>query len=393
MTRYDYLIVGGGMTADAAAHGIRAQDAKGGIGIVGSDSHAPYNRPPLTKGLWKGDSPDSIERKTEETGAELMLDRRIVSLDPAAHRATDDRGTDYEYRTLLLATGGRPRRFPDAPEGVVYFRTLDDYRKVRDLSDRGSSFAVIGAGFIGSEIAAALRMQGRDVTMIVRDQGIGAKVYPADLSHWLVGYYREKGVTVRLGEEAGRIESRDGRFRVHAGKGDPLTADAVVAGLGIEPDVGLARDAGLKVGDGIEVDRRLRTSGPDVYAAGDVASFHNPALGKRIRVEHEDNANTMGTTAGRNMAGAGLDYDHLPFFYSDLFDLGYEAVGDLDARLETVADWKDKFREGVVYYLKDGRVRGVLLWNTWNQVDAARALIAEPGPFRPEQLKGHLPAG
>jgi 3-phenylpropionate/trans-cinnamate dioxygenase ferredoxin reductase component len=393
MTRYDYLIVGGGMTADAAAHGIREQDARGSIGIVGSDPYAPYNRPPLTKGLWKGDSPDSIERNTEETGAELMLGCRIVSLDPAARRATDDRGTDFEYRTLLLATGGRPRRLPDAPEGVVYFRTLEDYRTVRGLSDRGGRFAVIGAGFIGSEIGAALRMQDREVTMIVRDQGIGAKVYPADLSHWLVGYYREKGVTVRIGEEAGRIESRDGRFRVHTGKGDPLTVDAVVAGLGIEPDVGLARDAGLKVGDGIEVDRQLRTSRPDVFAAGDVASFHNPALGKRIRVEHEDNANTMGSIAGRNMAGAGLDYDHLPFFYSDLFDLGYEAVGDLDARLETVADWKEKFREGVVYYLKDGRVRGVLLWNTWNQVDAARALIAEPGPFRPEQLKGRLPAG
>jgi 3-phenylpropionate/trans-cinnamate dioxygenase ferredoxin reductase component len=393
MARYDYLIVGGGMTADAAAHGIREQDAKGSIGIVGSDRHPPYNRPPLTKGLWKGDSPDSLRRNTDETGAELTLGRRIASIDVAARRATDDRGTTYEYRTLLLATGGQPRRLPGSPEGVVYFRTLDDYRKVREQSDRGSSFVVIGAGFIGSEIAAALRMQEREVTMIVRDQGIGARVYPADLSHWLVGYYRQKGVTVRLGEEAGRIESRDGRFRVHAGKGEPLTVDTVVAGLGIEPDVGLARDAGLTLGDGIEVDRQLRTSRPEVYAAGDVASFHNPALGKRIRVEHEDNANTMGTIAGRNMAGAGLDYDHLPFFYSDLFDLGYEAVGDVDAGLETVADWKEKFREGVIYYLQNGRVRGVLLWNTWNQVDAARALIAEPGPFRPEQLKGRLPAG
>jgi NADPH-dependent 2,4-dienoyl-CoA reductase/sulfur reductase-like enzyme len=393
MARYDYLIVGGGMTADAAAHGIREQDAKGSIAIVGSERHPPYNRPPLTKGLWKGDAPDSIERKTQETGAELVLSRRIAALDVAARRATDDRGTTYEYRTLLLATGGQPRRLPDSPDGVVYFRTLDDYRTVREQSDRGSSFAVIGAGFIGAEIAAALRMQEREVTMIVRDQGIGARVYPADLSHFLVGYYRQKGVTVRLGEEAERIEARDGRFRVYAGKGEPLAVDAVVAGLGIVPDVGLARKAGLTVGDGIEVDRRLRTSRPDIYAAGDVASFHNPALGKRIRVEHEDNANTMGAIAGRNMAGAALDYDHLPFFYSDLFDLGYEAVGDVDARLETVADWKEKFREGVVYYLKDGRVRGVLLWNTWNQVDAARALIAEPGPFRPEQLKGRLPAG
>ncbi len=390
MARYDYLIIGGGMTADAAAHGIREHDAKGGIAIVGLEDHAPYNRPPLTKGLWKGDDPDSIRRKTAETGAELLLGRRITTIDVAARRATDDRGTTYEYRTLLLATGGQPRRLPDSPDGVVYFRTLDDYRKVRELSDRGASFAVIGAGFIGSEIAAALRMQGREVTMIVRDQGIGAKVYPADLSHWLVSYYREKGVTVRLGEDAGRIESRDGRFQVHAGKGEPLGADAVVAGLGIVPDVGLARQAGLTVSDGVEVDRQLRTSRPDVYAAGDVANFHNPALGRRIRVEHEDNANTMGTVAGRNMAGAGLEYDHLPFFYSDLFDLGYEAVGDLDARLETVADWKEKFQEGVIYYLKEGRVRGVLLWNTWNQVDAARALIAEAGPFRPGQLKGRI---
>ena len=265
MTRYDYLIVGGGMTADAAAHGIRKHDAKGSIGIVGSDRHAPYNRPPLTKGLWKGEPPESIERNTEETDAELILGRRIASLDPAAQRATDDRKTDYQYRTLLLATGGRPRRLPNAPDGVVYFRTLNDYRTVRGLSDRGSSFAVIGAGFIGAEITAALRMQDREVTMIVRDQGIGAKVYPADLSHWLVGYYRQKGVTVRLGEEAKQVEARDGRFRLHAGKGDPLAVDAVIAGLGIEPDVGLAQDAGLAVGDGIEVDRQLRRMQPAGY--------------------------------------------------------------------------------------------------------------------------------
>ena len=219
MTRYDYLIVGGGMTADAAAHGIREEDAKGSIAIVGAESDKPYNRPPLTKGLWKGDAPDSVWRKTDETGATLVLGRRIVKLDAAEKRATDDRGEVYEYGTLLLATGGQPRRLAGAPDGVVYYRTLADYRRVRELADRGSSFLVIGAGFIGSEIAAALRMQGRDVTMIVRDQGIGAKVYPEDLSRQLVSYYREKGVTVRLGEEAGRIETSGGRYRVHAGHG------------------------------------------------------------------------------------------------------------------------------------------------------------------------------
>jgi 3-phenylpropionate/trans-cinnamate dioxygenase ferredoxin reductase component len=389
---FDYLIVGGGMTADAAARGIRKEDANGTIAVVGADGHPPYNRPPLTKGLWKGDAPDSIWRKTDETGAQLILGRRVVNVDTEQKRATDDQGTAYDYGTLLLATGGETRRLKDAPEDIVYFRTLDDYRTVRGLADRGAKFVVVGGGFIGSEIAAALRMQGRDVTMMVKDAGIGARVFPPDLSRWLVEYYREKGVTLLLGKGADRVESRDGKFQVRSGKDTPLVADAVVAGLGIEPNVDLARQAGLVVSDGVEVDEELRTSRHEIYAAGDVANFLNPSLGKRIRVEHEDNANTMGEAAGRNMAGAGRRYDHLPMFYSDLFDLGYEAVGDVSARHQTVVDWKEEFREGVVYYLEGGRVRGVLLWNIWGQVDAARSLIAEPGPFRPEQLKGRLPA-
>src|SRR5207249_3290102 len=138
-------------------------------------------------------------------------------------------------------------------------------------------------------------------------------------------------------------------------------------------------------------DEFCRTSQPDIYAAGDVAEFYNPTLDKRMRVEHEDNANTMGKIAGRNMAGAGDEYDYLPMFYSDLFDLGYEAVGELNAKLETFEDWQEPFKKGVIYYLKDGRVRGVLLWNVWDQVNNARALIAEQGPFNPDNLKGRLP--
>jgi NADPH-dependent 2,4-dienoyl-CoA reductase/sulfur reductase-like enzyme len=393
MTRFNYLIVGGGMTAAAAAKGIRKEDPKGTIGIVGAEPHPPYDRPPLTKGLWKGEDEDAIWRKFGDKGAELIPGRRAERLDPATKRVTDDRGTVYEYGALLLATGGRTRRFRDAPESVVYFRTLDDYRKVRGLSDRGATFVVVGGGFIGSEIAAALRMQGRDVTMIVQEDGIGARVFPPELSRWLVDYYREKGVTVRVGERVDRVEMRGSRLQVASDAGEPVTADAVIAGLGIEPEVDLGRQAGLAVSDGVEVDRHLRTSRDGIYAAGDVANFHNPALGRRIRVEHEDNANTMGETAGRNMAGAAVEYDHLPMFYSDLFDLGYEAVGDVSSRHETVTDWKERFREGVVYYLEGGRVRGVLLWNTWGQVDAARALIAEPGPFRAEQLRGRLGSG
>lgn len=171
-----------------------------------------------------------------------------------------------------------------------------------------------------------------------------------------------------------------------------IVVDGVVAGIGITPNVDLARAAGLPIDNGIMVDELLHAGHPDIYAAGDVASFHNPALGKRLRVEHEDNANTQGRAAGRAMAGREQPYHHLPSFYSDLFDLGYEAVGELDSRLETVADWKQELREGVVYYLGDGRVRGVLLWNVWGQLDAARALIAEAGPFRAADLRGRLPA-
>jgi NADPH-dependent 2,4-dienoyl-CoA reductase/sulfur reductase-like enzyme len=230
------------------------------------------------------------------------------------------------------------------------------------------------------------------VTLVLSGEGIGAGIYPAELSRWLADFYRGKGVTVRTGMTVDRVESRGNRLLLSGKGGDPLSADVVVAGLGIEPAVDLARQIGLELSDGVVVDEYLRTSREHIYAAGDIANFHNPALNRRLRVEHEDNANTMGETAGRNMAGAKRRYDHLPFFYSDLFDLGYEAVGDLSSRHQIVEDWKEKFREGVIYYLERGRVRGVLLWNTWGQVDAARALIAEPGPFRPEQLRGRLPA-
>jgi NADPH-dependent 2,4-dienoyl-CoA reductase/sulfur reductase-like enzyme len=182
------------------------------------------------------------------------------------------------------------------------------------------------------------------------------------------------------------------KVRNSQGQGErEVVADGVVAGIGIQPNVELAQAAGLEVDNGIRVDASLRTSRPDIYAAGDVANFYNPALDQRLRVEHEDNANTMGRLAGQAMAGRTVIYDHLPYFYSDLFELGYEAVGEVDSQLETVADWKEPYREGVVYYLRDGRMRGVLLWNVWEQVDAARKLIAERGPFRPETVKGRLP--
>jgi 3-phenylpropionate/trans-cinnamate dioxygenase ferredoxin reductase subunit len=374
-----YLLVGGGMTADAAAEGIRTHDADGPITLVGAEPHPPYKRPPLTKGLWAGSDEAKIWRGTAERGVDLVLGRRIVGIDLEARRAVDDQNEEYAYEKLLLATGGRPRELEDADEDVVYFRTLDDYRRMRSRAGAGTSFVVVGGGFIGSEIAAALAKVGSRVTMVFPEAGIGARLFPAHLAEFVTEYYREQGVEVVTGETVASV--RDGRLTT--GSGRVLEADAVVAGLGIVPATELADAAGLPVDNGIVVDELGRVGGrDDVFAAGDVANFPIVALGKNARVEHEDHANTHGRTVGANMAGAGQPYDHLPFFYSDLFELGYEAVGDVDSRLETIERWDEPNRKGVVAYV-DGerRPRGFLFWNTWDKVDPARDLIRAAKPI------------
>ena len=389
---YPYLIVGGGMTADAAVRGIRELDAERPIGVVSAEADRPYARPPLSKALWKGEPLERVWLNTPSAAVDFHLGRRIKMLDPAAKKLVDDYGDEYTFGKLLLATGVTPRRLPFGGDDVLYFRTLEDYRRLRAMAEPGKRFTVIGGGFIGSEIAAALALQGCRVAMLFPEDGIGARLFPPDLAAFLAGYYREKGVEVHPGEQVAAVNRDGSQVVVETRGGLRLAADAVVAGIGSRPNADLALSAGLGVDDGILVDEHLRTTYADVFAAGDVAKFRSRALGTTMRVEHEDNAVTMGRAAGRAMAGDTTPYDHLPFFYSDLFDLGYEAVGALDPRGETVSDWKEPFREGVVYSLSAGRVRGVLLWNTWGMVEKARALIGAPGPFRAADLVGKLAA-
>jgi 3-phenylpropionate/trans-cinnamate dioxygenase ferredoxin reductase component len=390
MTNFKYLIVGGGMTADAAVQGIREVDSTGTIGLISADTDPPYDRPPLTKGLWKGKSFESIWRDAAKQNAQLFLGRTVKSLDTQRKQVSDDGGNTYSFENLLLATGGSPRRFSFGGDRIIYYRTAADYLRLRALAENGKRFVVIGGGFIGSEIAAALAMNGKQVAMLFPGASIGSSQFPRALSEYLNVYYQQKGVAVSPGETVIGLEERGQEAMLKTKSGREFVAEGIIAGLGITPNTDLASNAGLKVDDGIVVDAFLQTSAPNVFAAGDVAAFHNPALDRQLRVEHEDNANTMGKIAGRNMAGRRERYDHLPFFYSDLFDLGYEAVGELDSRLETVVDWKSENREGIVYYLRDGRVRGVLLWNVWGQVDAARKLIADRRRFQPTELKVEL---
>jgi NADPH-dependent 2,4-dienoyl-CoA reductase/sulfur reductase-like enzyme len=389
---YDYMILGAGMAASAAARGIRERDPHGSIGLIGAEAHPPYDRPPLTKDLWNGKKqPEDIWRDIESLHATLFPGRHATALDPEQKSVRDDHGDHYRYGKLLIATGGTPRRIAGLEgDRVIYYRTLDDYHALRDALREGVRVTVIGGGFIGSEIAAALAMNGAKVTQLVAEDAIGARVYPRDLARFVTDYYRGKGVDVRCGAMVNDGKATDEGVTLNLRDGSSVEAEWVVAGLGITPNVQLAQDAGLAVDNGIVVDAHLRASAPDIWAAGDVANYPDATLGNRRRVEHEDAALTMGEHAGANMAGADKPYTHLPYFYSDLFDLGYEALGELDSRLQTVEDWKQPNREGVVYYLKDGRVRGVLLWNTWDQKDNAHALIAESGPHDAASLKGRI---
>lgn len=371
------------MTGHAAATAIRELDPRGGLAVLGAESERPYARPPLSKGLWLGKEEASV-LLPEVPDVEWLRGRRALTLDPRAHVVQDDHGEAYRYERLLLATGGTPRRLQDDGGRVLYYRTLADYRALR--AAEGRRVAVLGGGFIGSELAAALAQAGREVALIFPEAHLGLRVYPEDLAAAVSRLFEERGIRLHPAERVTTVEGRGAERVVRTASGKAIVADAVVAGLGIVPETGLAASAGIRCSDGIDVDARLETSAPDVFAAGDVARVPSIALAGAVRVEHEDAALSTGRTAGRNMAGADERYTHLPFFYSDLFDLGYEAVGVLDARLETVASWRTPFREGVVYYLEGDAVRGVLLWGVFGQLDAARALIEGHRPVRREEL-------
>ncbi|NPC41068.1 NAD(P)/FAD-dependent oxidoreductase [Nocardioides sp. zg-1230] len=398
---YDYVIVGAGVAAASAVKGIRSQDASGRVAVIGSEPDKPVYRPVLSKDLWLKDD-ETLEGASlagdldDDDAVDLVTDTTVTEIDPGAHVVRLADGGSVGYGKLLLATGAEPRVLAvDPGPRVIYYRTAADYQRLRAVATEGSHVAVVGGGYIGSEITSALVQNGVQVTLVLDLEDVQEQMFPRALAATLTKAFADRGVTVLHGSvESGQED--DGGVRIRLADGTSVTADAAVIGVGVLPRTGLAEAAGLEVDNGVVVDDHLRTSDPDVYAAGDVASYPDALLGRR-RVEHVDHAEKSGEHAGKVMAGADEAYDYTPFFWSDILDYGYEAVGETRSDLDLVEDWKDgEVGTGVVYYLKAGQVRGVLLWNVWDSVDQARALIEETGKkpvSDPESLRGRIPLG
>jgi NAD(P)H-nitrite reductase large subunit len=390
------VIVGGGLAGASAVAGIRECDAAGSILLIGEEIHLPYDRPPLSKKLWLGKKQvEDIflhDRSFYDThGVTLALGAAASQLDPAAKTITTAGGATYGYGKLLLATGCKPRHL-DIPggdlDGICYFRDLDDYLHTKGKAAEGKSAVVVGGGFIGSELAAALNINKLDVTMIFPGELLCDRVLPDYLGRAVQRRYEEKGVRILASDRPISFGNNGSQFVTRTWKGETIASDIVIVGVGVVPDMELAKSGGLDVGNGIVVNEYLETSNPDIFAAGDNAFFPYRVLGQSMRIEHWDHALTQGKWAGRNMAGAREPYTHLPYFFSDLFEFGYEATGEVDSRLETFADWQKENDTGVIYYLRDGKVRGVMMCNVWDRVDAARELIRRKETVTPEQLRG-----
>lgn len=394
----EYLIVGAGLAGVSAALEIRECDANRTVTIIGAERHFPYDRPPLSKKLWFGkkEVKDIFLHESafyDKKNIELFPGRRITTIDPKNKTVTDDKGEIYGYRKLLLATGGTPQTLPIPGgdlDGISYYRTLDDFQRLKEEALPGKSAVIIGGGFIGSEMAAALCINKLKVTMIYPSTHLCDRVFPEDLGLAMEQVYRDRGVRILKGRKPLSIERKKSQFIVTMSGGEKIESDLVVAGIGIKPATGPAERALLTIRDGIMVNEYLQTSDPDIFAAGDNVRLSKPSIGQAAHMEHWDNAGSQGKHAGRNMAcsvaGKMEAFTYMPYFFSDLFEFGYEAVGEIDSRMETVADWKKPFDTGVVYYLKDGRIRGAMMCNVWKKVEEIRALI-RGGAGANERLK------
>ena len=392
-----YVIAGASLAGAKAAETLRAEGFTGPLLLIGAESERPYERPPLSKDYLLG----KAERETiyvhpqqwyAEHNIDLRLGVTVTGIDPAAHEVRLADGSRVGYAKLLLATGSSPRRLsvPGAGlGGVLYLRSVADSDQIKTAFRSASRVAVIGGGWIGLETAAAARAAGAGVTVLETAELPLLRVLGRQVAQIFAGLHREHDVDLRCGVQITEITGNDGKATgVRLADGRHIPADAVIAGIGITPNSQLAAAAGLQSGNGIRVDAQLRSSDPDIYAAGDVASAFHPLLGKHIRVEHWANALHQPQAAAKAMLGQHVAYDRVPYFFTDQYDLGMEYSGYVEpgGYDEVVFRGDVTRREFIAFWLAGGRVLAGMNVNIWDASDAIQALVRSGKPVNAGRL-------
>lgn len=386
MQSYQYLIVGGGLAAASAVDGIRSLDAEGSIAILANESEPPYHRPPLSKEFLQ--TPEATREFLhvkpqgwyEEAKVTLLNGVRATSLDPKEMRIGTAAEEVYRGERILLAMGGRPRSLaiPGTElDGVSSFRTVADAERLRQRAAEAESALLIGAGFIGMELAASLT--GFDVacTVVERESRVWSELLPPVLSYFVQGYFEERGVRFELNAEVEELLGSERLEGARLANGTQVACELAVIGVGLRPNEEIAGEAGLAVMDGVIVDEFGETSHGHIYATGDLARFPDAVFGDTPRLEHWDHARTHGKAVGRNMAGAHEPYDHVSYFYSDVFDLGFSVLGRPAGADEVRLLGELSAERSIVVCGEGGRLVGVVLINATDRLEACRELVRE----------------
>lgn len=392
-----FVIAGAGLAGAKAAETLRAEGFEGPVVLLGDEHERPYERPPLSKGYLLGTS----ERESAyvhppgwyaEHDVDLRLGNAVTALDPAGHEVTLADGSRLGYAKLLLATGSTPRPLPVPGanlDGVHYLRRLADSDRLKEVFRSAARIVVIGAGWIGLETTAAARAAGVAVTVLETAELPLLRVLGREAAEIFAALHTEHGVDLRCGTRITEITGSGGAADgVRLADGTRIAADAVIVGVGITPNTETAAAAGLRVDDGVVVDERLRSSDPDIYAAGDVAHAYHPVLDRHLRVEHWANALHQPHTAARAMLGQDVRYDRLPYFFTDQYDLGMEYTGYAapDGYDRVVFRGDTAAREFLAFWLSGGRVLAGMNVNVWDVTDPIKALVASGRPVDPERL-------
>jgi 3-phenylpropionate/trans-cinnamate dioxygenase ferredoxin reductase subunit len=395
MSNQRYVIVGASLAGAKAAQELRERGFDGEIVLIGSDPERPYERPPLSKDYLRGESEREktfvhAEDYYAQQQIELITGHEATRLDVRAAQVTLDDGRAVHYDKLLLSTGAVPRRMsvPGADlEGIHYLRTLADSEALRKALDAGGRIAVVGAGWIGSEVAASARQKGLDVTLIDPLALPNERIFGPEIGSVYRDVHARHGVELALGEGVEAFEGHGRVSGVRTSRGRTIECDLAVVGIGVIPSVELARDAGLEVENGVVVDAKLQSSAPNVFAAGDVANAWHPHFGRRIRVEHWANALNQGPAAARSMLGEHVSYERIPYFFSDQYEIGMEYSGFATDWDEVVFRGDRDGGEFVAFWLKDDRVLAGMNVNVWDVNAHVQALIRAGRPVDAAALR------